>query len=224
MENTPGNSRQRDLLPLPLPFKGGDFALPVALSRCSLRRIHARQAWQSWANSGVLTLNHLYKPKSFCSSPPNRAQTAALGQFCNKYRSMGKPPNDLTPARALRELCHQSVPYITDVGGPIPFDEGRMSLPAPGGAPTSPLPHLAAEHRNLIEGSCAPMLRSVADAEHVLEESGLSKPFVDPSFRSGKVYGKFLNMLIERDLVELQEGGNSHLGVFFVEKKMVNSE
>ena len=122
-----GSSRQRDSLPLPTPFPGVSFALPTKHSRYSVRRIHARQAWQPWANFGVLTANQMYGPNSQCQHTPYRAQTAALDQFCNKYKAMGKPPVDLTPAGALRELCHQSLPYLCEEGGPIPFDADLVS-------------------------------------------------------------------------------------------------
>ena len=133
-----GSSRQRDLLPLPIPFPGVNFALPTKLSRCSVRRIHARQSWQSWANSGVLAVNHLYKPSSQCQNTPSRAQTAALDQFCSKYKAMGKPLVDLSPAGALRELCHQSLPYLCEEGGPVPFDADLVSLPDVGNCPADP--------------------------------------------------------------------------------------
>ena len=143
-----GSSRQRDLLPLPIPFPGIIPALPTKLTRCSVRRIHARQAWQSWANSGVLTVNHLYKPNSQCQHTPSRSQTAALDQFCAKYKAMGKPPVDLTPAGALRELCHQSVPYLSgsDDGGPIPFDADLVSLPDVGSCPADPQALISSAH------------------------------------------------------------------------------
>ena len=213
------SSRQRDLLPLPLPYKGTNFALPNNLSRCSVRRIHARQSWQSWANSGVLAVNQLYSQDYTCKHAPSRAQTAALDQFCSKYKAMGSPPVGLTPAGALRELCHESLPYLGETAGPVPFDADLVSLPGVGCVPVDPVVSLPPEHSDLISGPEAPMLRLPSDAEHVLKESGLSKPHFDPAFRSGKVYGKFIQMLLERDLIDLQIGGTSYLGVFFVSKK-----
>ena len=174
-------SRQRDLLPLPVPFKGTVCALPNNLSRCSVRRIHARQAWQSWANSGVLTVNQLYSNNAVCKFQPSRAQTAALDQFCNKCKSMGSPPAGLNPAGALRELCHESLPYLGETAGPVPFDADLVSLPGVGGVAVDPIANLAPVHSNLIIGPEVPMLRLPHDAEQVLKRIRLRKPHTDPA-------------------------------------------
>ena len=219
MERTSGGSRQRDLLPLPTPFPGAGTVLPNQLSRCSLRRIHARHSWQSWANGGALTVNQLYSKQTVCKSPPSRAQAAALDQFCAKFRDMGSPPNDLNPAGAFRELCHDTAPYLGGGGGPVPFDAGLISLPGVGCVPVDPVAHLSPEHRDLIQGPEAPMLRSESDARQVLLDAGIDKPHVDPTFRSSRVYGNFIRMLLDRDLIDLQSECKSYLGVFFVVKK-----
>ena len=137
-----------------------------------------------------MTVNALYSPNSNCQHTPSRAQTAALDQFCDKYKAMGKPPADLTPAGALRELCHQSLPYLCEEGGPIPFDADLVSLPDVGGRPADPQALLSSAHSDLIRGPNAPMLRSKGDAEQVLQSSGLDKPYIDPSFRSSRIYAK----------------------------------
>ena len=119
---------------------------------------------------------------------------------------MGSPPSGLTPAGALRELCSDSLPYLSDGGGPVPFDADLVSLPAPGSEPADPISLLAPEHSELIKGSDALTLRSVSDAKRALLESGLDEPYVDPKFHSGHTYGKFVCMLLERSLVEPHEG------------------
>ena len=119
-------TRQRDLFPLPLPFRKHASDPAPGLSRCSVRRLHAREAWQNWANAGVVSLNQLNNSNRLCKSAPSSAQAAALDQFCKLYKDMGKPPS-MTPAGAFAELCHQSVPYATECGGPSPYDRDLIS-------------------------------------------------------------------------------------------------
>ena len=114
----------------------------------------------------------------------------------------------MNPAGALREFCHESLPYLGETAGPVPFDADLVSLPGVGGVAVDPIANLAV-HSNLVIGPEAPMLLLPHDAEQVLKESGLEKPHIDPAFRSGTTYGKFIQMLLARDLIELQVGGKS---------------
>ena len=88
---------------------------------------------------------------------------------------MGPPPAGLNPAGASRELCHESLPYLGETAGPVPFDADLVSLPGVGGVAADPIANLAPAHSNLIIGPEAPMLRLPHDAEQVLKESGLEK-------------------------------------------------
>ena len=122
IERGPGGAaaRQRDLLPLPLQFPHAFRQSPKGLSRCSLRRLHARNAWQTWANEGVSTLSQLASHTRNRPGKPSRAQAAALDSFVKPYVEMCKPPPPLTPARAFTELCHSSPPYLQEGGGGQP--------------------------------------------------------------------------------------------------------
>ena len=210
---------QPTLLPLPAPFPGVRWSTHSDVSRSVLRRAHSRIGWQSWANEGVNIVNQLNGSSSCPGSRPTRAQSAALSQVCNEYREMGKPPPSLTPPGAFKELCHDSLPYISDGGGPASYQQSKLSLPDVGGSPVSPEDLLPEVHSNTIRGQGAPLLRSAGDATAAIVDSGLQKPHLDPAFHNPHTYAQFLLDLHARDLVEWQCGGQSLLGVFFVHKR-----
>ena len=165
------------------------------------------------------TTNQLYGGASVCTTPPSTAQTVALEQFCSMYKAMGHAPDGLTPAGAFSELCHSGLPYSSEGGGPASYDRELLSLPALGGSPVDTCELLSEEHRDLVLGRKAPMLRSPDEAKCLIADAGLLKPHSDPALQSGRVYGEFIQSLLERGLVELQTGGKSYLGVSFVKKK-----
>jgi len=210
---------QKSLLPLPVPFPSVRWPTHSNVSRSILRRAHSKMGWQSWANQGICTVNQLNGVPGDPRARPNRAQTAALSQFCSEYKSMGKPPDQLTPAGAFTELCHDSLPYIADGGGPAPYDRNKLSLPNMDSTPVAPECNLCLEHSNTLRGKGVPMLRSVSQAAEAVADSGLSRPHVDSAFFCPRTYATFLCNLESRHLLEWQSGGESLLGVFFVHKK-----
>eukprot|EP00973_Karenia_brevis_P076932 10682967-Karenia_brevis.AAC.1 len=71
------SQRQRDLLPLPLPFPAcGQLVAAKPRSRAMQRRLHARGAWQTWCNDAVLTINNLNGCSGFSKCRANRSQQA----------------------------------------------------------------------------------------------------------------------------------------------------
>ena len=212
-------TRSRDLLPLPLPFTALPRSVPRGASRYSIRRLHAKAGWQRWANEGVNTINNLAGELNPKPSLPSALQSRALADFVKPYKDVGKPPALLTPARAFTELCNSSLPYITDGGGPAPYDRENLSLPSVGGILVDPIPNLGPGPRDLVTGVRKPMLRSEMDAAAILQESMCSKPHVDPAFNSPKVYADFLQLLLSRELIEFQIGGKSYRCVLRLEKE-----
>ena len=77
----------------------------------------------------------------------------------------GPPSKDLCKAGAFTELCHNSLPYLSDSGGPAPFDIDNLSLPATCVSPVDPLEHLSAEHREQVIGANSNILRSESAAQ-----------------------------------------------------------
>ena len=193
--------RQRDLLPFPLPFSHSPVSpAPVSPSRCSLRRLHAKRAWQTWANDGALTLNALNGTLGFASCSATPPQAVALGQFCSQFKLMGPPPSDFGPARAFTELCGQTLPYFSNSCGPAPFKEDLVALPAGHNDPVDPFSLLSAEHSELLKDEVS-LLQDPLDLESSFERNGVSQAYVDPAFKNPKVYGEFLKKLYKKVVI-----------------------
>ena len=144
-------SRQRDLLPCPLPFpdavaglarnsthiSGWGDAAPPSLTRSVRRRLRKRLAWQQWANDGVRTLNSLYARDTVAGSSLSAGQLTCLQEIRDVYQSVGGP-DDIDAAGAFKELCGSRPGYGDDlghVGKPSPFVAGKVSLPPVGSQP-----------------------------------------------------------------------------------------
>ena len=79
--------RQRDLLPLRLPFR--EEAVSSCIGRSTRRRIQQKLEWESWAHEGVETLNQMYLGSLTCNEPalaPVASQARALEEIIDDYR------------------------------------------------------------------------------------------------------------------------------------------
>ena len=214
--------RQRDLLPLPLPF-GDVFDGPANHpSRWVRRRVRAKQSWQGWANDGVVALNHLSGQSVAPDVTPTPCQKACLDRISRLFLQMGKPPV-LSAVGAFKELCGNRVPYISEGGGPEPYHRGNVSLPVGGGITQLGTATFPTAHLDLLEGLPARLLNSPDDTRHALEECGLESPFVDAAFKSPVVYGEFLQELLAKDLIEFQHESPARLGCFLSERSQDSS-
>lgn len=211
--------RQRDLFPLRRPYpEAGELLRAHHPSRWTRRRLHRRGHWQEWANDAARTLNELAGHSSFASGPQTSNQADCLRRLGEKFESLDKLPEGMSPAGAFRELCHNSLPYLGKDQGPTPYKKGQVSLPGDGakcrlGAVMQP------EHSDLLEGPGSHLLLSDFDAAEKLADSGLRRPYVDPSFQSPVVYGDFLKELDSRGLTSWVPKTKALLGLFFVMKK-----
>ena len=211
----------RSLFPLPLPHQLVDsHTTPYRASKYSRRRLNLADGWKSWNNEGVKCLNELSGEggSGRVPSTPNRLQRMSLQHLSEVYKSLDKPPSDLSAATAFRELCGNTVPYLTEDAGPRPYQEGLVSLPDVS-APVSLKEGLDAETFEQVCGRPDLLLNSDSETKLALEDLDLNKPYIDPAFNSSKTYANFIKLMLDKNLVELQSGGRSYLGVFFVLKK-----
>ena len=213
------DSHQKDLLPLPRPFPAAHERLyAMHPSRSQRRRLHASGAWQSWANDCVRTINSLDGHAYFGGPQASAVQSAALSRIVASFAEVGKPPSGMSAAGAFHELCRETLPYINDSGGPAPYKQGNVSLPAAG--PKADLTAvLPAVHCELLMRPDVHMLHDRDRVDALIADSGLRKPFVDPSFRSPKVYASFLLDLLASGIITFGIYQKPLLGLFFVPKK-----
>ena len=94
--------------------------------------MHASGAWQSWANDCVRTISSLDGHAHFGGPQASAVQSASLFKIVASFAEVGKPPPGMCAAGAFRELCQETLPYINDSGGPAPYKQGNVSLPAAG--------------------------------------------------------------------------------------------
>ena len=210
---------QKDLLPLPCPFPAAYERLHACpSSRSQRRRLHVSGAWQSWANDCVHTINSLDGHAYFGGPQASAVQSAALDRIVASFAEVEKPPPGMSAAGAFRELCCETLPYINDSGGPAPYKQGNVSLPAAG--PKADLTAvLPVVHRELLMRPDVHMLHDKDRVDSLIADSGLKKPFVDPSFKSPKIYAAFLLELFASGIISFGSYQKPLLGLFFVYKK-----
>ena len=207
----------RELLPFPAPFPNAPCLRSAHnRSRGVRRRLHATGAWQQWANSGVSAINSLAGLGPSTSRDKTPLQ---LSRIVDANKDVGQPPSSLSPAGALRELCRESLPYLTEDAGPASFKPGLVALPELSQTACQSESALCSEHRDRLDGAGSTLLNSVDATQRALLDADLEKPYVDPAFRSPKVYGQFLSDLSKRGIICFKLNGKSYLGMFFVHKK-----
>ena len=86
----PTPSRQRDLLPAPLPFPR--TRTPVAGARRCQRRAARRMHMEERANLAVRALNDMYGRGAECALPPSPAQDERTQAVVQAIRDLGQPP------------------------------------------------------------------------------------------------------------------------------------
>ena len=105
--------RQRDVFPLPGLVEGSrDKSFP--LSRSVRRRVDRAVKHLAWKCSTVRTLNRLsghglLEPDT--SSPLSQGTASAMEHIDTCFSDLGKPPPDVFPEGALRELLNKSGHY-----------------------------------------------------------------------------------------------------------------
>ena len=218
--------RQRDLLPCPPPLAAQFVAEQLPGSRACKRRLQRKVHWQRWCNEGVAALNSMFgRGEPVYNTEINAAQSIALDEVVRCYRRVGPPPSDLpSPAGAFAELCGSKAGYTStvsgDLGKPVPFEAGCVSLP-----PRCAVP---ADVEQLLDGRALCMWRDWR--EHLLrapndvagDDAAFQRESVynDKSLTARpKLYAKFVEELVARGVVELGAKRDASIGLFFVGKK-----
>ena len=229
-----GQSRQRDILPLPH-FDAPLLDRSVVLSRGTRRRIIKRNHNLNWANDAITSLNAL---GGHGTSAPDDLRClpvgslAALEEVSQAFHSVGSPVEPLlTPDGALRELLHSTSIYAQDRLDVKPYDKDLVSWPPVGSSACDLRLGLPEADRTMLAEWNTRMLRTdpppppqcnvTQDTHHDIPCT-VKKAYCDPAlFRSGPVYADFLQRLDAGGMIHWMpaRGRKGVLGVFFVAKK-----
>ena len=220
----PGDNpaRQRDIFPLPFLKEDGSVR-SVGLSRSVRRRILRKNHWVSWANDGVLALNQLsgVGARPAAGVAHSEGSKLCLSRIAEAYAGIGTKPDDLTSEGALRALlgCSGSYGERQDLA---PYASDLVSWAPSGQIPVNLADVLPEPDRERLVSWKSRLLRDSTEAEVLRKESGVSRPYCDPSLtRDPKKYGDFLKRLEASNMIRYEkwDGSAASLGIFFVKKK-----
>ena len=212
------------LFPVPLPFLNtAFFSTAHHASRSVQRRLRRRGGTRQIANDAVMALNRLESASGKFELP--RKSTAAhlsvhkiVSDSCER---LGWPTSDCTPVGAFVELCNTAPPYLSEGGGPCPYQRGLVALPDACHKLVNSDLAVGPVHAKKLYGPSSQMLATPAVCRQSLEDCSVSKPYVDPAFQEPLIYAQFLLDCHERKMLSWSLGSINLLGICFVTKKMV---
>ena len=150
--------RQRDIFPLPQVDRGFDDAILARgkpLSRAVRQRIHRRLHWQSWADSGVATLNRMAGHGRPATLGTSAAQERCLEQLADSYKAVGPPLADPTlREEALRELLALGERYTSGIDRTVVNYEPSLASLPDGQASPAPLGNLLVGGKKIARRLC----------------------------------------------------------------------
>ena len=218
-------SRNRELFPLPVsPLHGlSATSASKSLSRAVRRRICRKNHNSTWLADGFRSINELsgYPFSSPPEGPCNASQAAAVDYMTGLYSKVPPPPEGLTGAGALSELCAASSRYSpVETAGAAPYNKDLVSWPPAGTIPCDIVSNLSEADSHLVVGWETSMLNSLDERQVHSAAADRPRPFLDPSLvAKPAVYGDFVATLHEAGMLQWRIGGPSYLGIFFVRKK-----
>eukprot|EP00973_Karenia_brevis_P067729 9422141-Karenia_brevis.AAC.1 len=150
----------------------------------------------------------------------SQAQCSVFSHVKQCVDALGRPPVDLSPAEALRQL-RVGPRYPSFAGGPGSYLSAEVSLPSAGNGavPLSELwgPGGVSEVDDFVKKNL--LRREMVDDKK--NECGLRAPYNDPELLRGTRYAHFVKELAARGIVEYVDAEEvvETVGLFFVEKK-----
>ena len=171
-----------------------------------MRRRQARLAhWRAWHASGIRAISEVRRGRSIPSRrDPSHSQTLLCGNLERGYVDVGRPPDDLTAAGALGELCGLRVGCHDDVCGlRVPLMPGLAALPRAASKPIDTVSCLPPEARGLDVSWRHSLLRDPKESELLWDELGLVRPFSFPLLvgRAAR-YSEFLHQASQKGVID----------------------
>ena len=224
--NSSLRARVRDVLPLPVATESAPFSSLSDAGGCrKTQRKHQRLHHETeWADQCVKALNSCWGRGTGIDSATLRPDgvSTVLDNIKEAVVRMGKPPPDMTPEGAYRKLLGGSSTYAEVRPDLASFSLELVSWPEVGGEHCQVVDLLPDGDSMRLSNWRDSMLRSSTESLELQRELGVSQPYCDPELlRSPQVYGRFLQEMHARGLVDFEESGGraASLGIFFVKKK-----
>ena len=146
----------------------------------------------------------------------SQMQTDVVVHIQKAVDRFGRPPSHLSGKQALRELC-SSTPTYCGSSSRVAYCEELISWPPEGSVAVDALEVLSGEAHRLLTQWESDLLRSTSSAARARDETGIRQPYSDPALvRSGRKYGRFLQALARRGMLQFKKEGPTTLRVFFV--------
>ena len=200
----PGDTRQRDIFPLPS-FDSGPLLGGGGFSRSSARRAASKAGWTSWANDGIEALNQLSGYKTFSAGITSEVQSLVLDNIRDAYRPFSKSSGEPPPSSgALKELCGTSPSYDHNRGDVKSYAEAKVAWPAVNSLPVPIGTCLRPADSEWLQ-DWQRMLRDPAEAKELRDTLALKRHYTDPILRNNHTeYGKFVRQMRSRHMIRFK--------------------
>ena len=229
-----GSQRGRGgLFPLPhcaelLPHEGARLSVPeLSAPRYACQRRRRRILRTQRVNTQVDALNRLacatstfgpigHVEPSFVQA--SAAQSECLSGMMAKNRRAGRPPVDLSPSSALKELLQAKDLYSQEPQHLASYDPSRLKILQARARPREAITLLPTEE-GLILGKPNLLALGSEELEELSQRSSMPVPYWDPALKVPKARKDFKRQLAAVGLLVGCEVVHSEVGFFCVKKK-----
>ena len=227
-EPTEGDSRQRDVFPLPqlaleLPHRG-------KVCRAVRQRVFSHYEKMRRVNQAINALNSMYfgGSRKFVQSSISDLrllpdlQKDAIEEIICKVGDLGRPPpacrsEALTVLRAA-DASGYDVPDVSS-GSTVPMDLSSLSLPSGAVAGVELLGALKGPVKGMVENFEEYLLRDAGDWNALADSTASLDPYNDPFLLGRKGYLAFLKKLFDSGVLDFADSCSGRVGAFSVAKK-----
>lgn len=227
-EPTEGDSRQRDVFPLPqlaleLPHRG-------KVCRAVRQRVFSHYEKMRRVNQAINALNSMYfgGSRKFVQSSISDLrllpdlQKDAIEEIICKVGDLGRPPpacrSEALKVLRAADASGYDVPDVSS-GSTVPMDLSSLSLPSGAVAGVELLGALKGPVKGMVENFEEYLLRDAGDWNALADSTASLDPYNDPLLLGRKGYLAFLKKLFDSGVLDFADSCSGRVGAFSVAKK-----
>ena len=227
-EPTEGDSRQRDVFPLPqlaleLPHRG-------KVCRAVRQRVFSHYEKMRRVNQAINALNSMYfgGSRKFVQSSISDLrllpdlQKDAIEEIICKVGDLGRPPpacrSEALKVLRAADASGYDVPDVSS-GSTVPMDLSSLSLPSGAVAGVELLGALKGPVKGMVENFEEYLLRDAGDWNALADSTASLDPYNDPFLLGRKGYLAFLKNLFDSGVLDFADSCSGRVGAFSVAKK-----